>query len=85
MEAQGAMIRRFKIWLFTRFLPAYVSASMQERMDALERENARLCAYIKGYEAATRAQRKIQIKNEVKYDGVCNCDTTSVQHEEPVT
>ena len=71
-------MRKFKIWLFGRFLPAYVEASMLERITELERENERLGAYIRGYEAATRTQRKIQIKNEVKYDGACNGDTAGV-------
>lgn len=59
-------MKRFKLWLFTRFLPAYVDESMRESIDSLRRENERLRAYIRGLETAMRSQRKIQIKNEVK-------------------
>jgi hypothetical protein len=59
-------MRRFKLWFFERFFPAYINESYKEIVEQLERENLRLRAYINGLESAMRAQRKIQIRNEVK-------------------
>ena len=62
-------MKRFKLWFFTRFLPAYVEESMREHIHSLQRENERLRAYINGMETAMRAQRKISIRNEVSSNG----------------
>ena len=59
-------MRKFKLWFFERFFPAYIKESYKEAVEQLELENLRLRAYISGMETAMRAQRKIQIRNEVK-------------------
>lgn len=65
-------MKKLKIWLWDRFLPAWAKSSvykenvvLRERVSALESEIARLNAYIDGLEIGIKSQRRIQIKNEV--------------------
>lgn len=66
-------MKRFKIWLLERFLPAWAKDSvyrenqaLQEENSRLKAENTRLNAYIDGLEDGIRAQRRVVINNEVK-------------------
>ena len=63
-------MKKFKKWLFERFLPAYCKENMLETNDKLvtliaeqKAEIDRLQAYISGLERAMRT--RITIKNEV--------------------
>ena len=71
------MMKRFRQWLFDRFLPAYVPAAMREHIQALEAENDRLRAYIRGVEAALRLGRRVNIRNEVTRHGHDSSPTAS--------
>lgn len=66
-------MKRFRIWLLERFLPAWAKDSvfrenqaLREEIARMKAENARLNAYIDGLEDGIRAQRRIVINNEVK-------------------
>lgn len=64
------MIKRLKHWLYNRFLPEYCrrklledNEKLENKIDAMSRENERLRAYIEGLEAGIRAQKRIAIYN----------------------
>lgn len=64
------MLRRFKTWLYKRFLPRETKEiylrDMQNLLDsnkALKAENERLSAYIRGMEYACRRNTRIEIHN----------------------
>lgn len=61
-------MKRFKIWLMEKFLPAWAKLEaaeererMQKRIRELEEENRQLKSYITGMQDALRRQRKIVI------------------------
>ena len=65
-------MRKFKKWLYERFLPAYCKEGLMDENRHLastvaeqRQEIDRLNAYISGLENAMRAQRRITIRNEV--------------------
>lgn len=65
-------MKRFREWLYRRFLPMVAKETLWKERDALagrvkelEGENRRLQAYIDGMEAAMRAGRRVVIRNEV--------------------
>ena len=67
------MIRRFKMWLYGRFLPSVTKDLYLNDMQNLLKANAaqkaeiaELRAYARGMQQALRA--RIIIKNEVKHD-----------------
>lgn len=64
------MLRRFKLWLYGRFLPRETKEiylkDIQGLLDnnkALKAENERLRAYIQGIEYAIRRNTRIEIHN----------------------
>lgn len=66
-------MKRFRIWLIEKFLPAWAKDSvyrenlaLREEIVRIKAENARLNAYIDGLEDGIRTQRRIVINNEVK-------------------
>lgn len=66
-------MKRFRIWLIEKFLPAWAkdgvyreNLALKEEIAGMKVENARLNAYIDGLEDGIRAQRRIVINNEVK-------------------
>lgn len=65
-------MRKFKHWLFNKFLPAWCKESLMEENKRLIAANAaqkqeinQLNAYISGLEAALRVRNKIIINNGV--------------------
>ena len=65
-------MRKFKRWLYDKFLPDYCRAELQDenkRLLALiqrqKQEIDQLNAYINGLESGIRSQRRIVIRNEV--------------------
>lgn len=66
-------MRRFKQWLYNKFLPAWckedlLSANkrLAATVDAQQREIDRLNAYISGMESGVRTRNKIIINNGVR-------------------
>lgn len=62
-------MRRIKRWLLERFFPAVAKeeiAALRRELDKRDAEIERLTAYIDGYEAGVKAQRRVTIRNEVK-------------------
>ena len=66
-------MRRFKIWLLERFLPAWAKDTVYQENKALKAELEQkrheirvLNAYIDGMETVLRSQRRVTIRNEVK-------------------
>lgn len=62
-------MRRIKRWLLERFFPAVAKeeiAALRRELDERDAEIERLMAYIDGYEAGVKAQRRVTIRNEVK-------------------
>lgn len=66
-------MRRFKRWLWERFLPAWAKDSVLQENEALraklnerDQELRELNAYIDGLETALRSMRRIVIQNGVK-------------------
>lgn len=64
------MIKKFKHWLISRFLPAWAKETLLKEQEKLLRENAALKArlkeqeaYIDGLEMGIRNQRRIIINN----------------------
>lgn len=64
------MIRKFKNWLWTTFLPVWAKESLlkenqtlHEKNKALQDELDRLHAYVEGLEAGVRSHRRIIINN----------------------
>lgn len=65
-------MRRFRIWLLDRFLPAWAkdsvyreNAALRDKLERQEQEIRRLNAYIDGLEAGLRSMRRIVIQNGV--------------------
>lgn len=63
-------MRRLKIWLWERFLPAWAKNSvyrenqaLREKLAAQAQELRELAAYAGGLEAALRSMRRIVIQN----------------------
>ncbi len=61
-------MRRFRIWLYAHFLPAWAkdsvyreNAALREKIGEQEQEIRRLHAYIDGLETALHAMRRIVI------------------------
>lgn len=66
-------MRRFRIWLLERFLPAWAKDSVYQenkllraKLDERAQEIRELNAYIDGLETALRSMRRIVIRNGVK-------------------
>ena len=66
-------MKKLREWFVNKFLPAWAKDSvyrenetLKAEIDRLRAENKRLNAYIDGFEAGFRAQRRIVIHNEVK-------------------
>lgn len=66
-------MRKFKHWLYNKFLPAWCKEDLTEYNNRLfaanaaqKQEIARLNAYIDGLEAALRVRNKIIINNGVR-------------------
>lgn len=66
-------MRKFKNWLFNKFLPAWCKESLMEDNKRLlaanaaqKQEIAQLNAYINGIESAMRIRSKITINNGVR-------------------
>lgn len=64
------MIKKFKKWLVTKFLPAWAkeeilteNARLKEQIVTLQTEKSNLLSYIEGLEKGIRAQRRIIINN----------------------
>lgn len=62
------MIKKIKHWLVERFLPIYLredllreNQKLLEKVKQLEEQNARLRAYIDGFESGVKAHRRIII------------------------
>lgn len=67
------MIKRFKAWLYNRFLPAWckedlmtTNARLAQIVTEQKQEISRLNAYIDGIETAIRVRNKVIINNGVK-------------------
>ena len=61
-------MRRIRRWLLERFYPAVAKEEIEALRNALNErtaEIARLNAYIDGFEAGVKAQRRVMIRNEV--------------------
>ena len=61
-------MKRIKWWLLERFFPAVAKERIETLLRELEKKDAeidRLTAYINGYEAGVKAQRRVMIRNEV--------------------
>lgn len=61
-------MRRLKRWLFERYFPAEAKveiAALRQEKAQLQAENDWLNAYIDGFEAGVRLQRRITINNGV--------------------
>ena len=57
-------MRRLKIWLWERFLPAWAKDSaLREKLAAQAQELRELAAYAGGLEAALHSMRRIVIQN----------------------
>ena len=66
-------MRRFKIWLLERFLPAWAKDTVYQENKALREELERkrqeikmLSAYIDGLETGLRSTRRVVIQNGVR-------------------
>lgn len=66
-------MRRFRTWLYERFLPAWAKDSvyrenklLRAKLDERAQEIRELNAYIDGLETALRSMRRIVIRNGVK-------------------
>lgn len=64
------MIKKFKNWLVTKFLPTWAkeellaeNARLKDRIATLQMEKSNLISYIDGLEKGIRAQRRIIINN----------------------
>lgn len=58
-----------KRWLLERFYPAVAKeeiAALRRELEKKDAEIERLDAYIGGFEAGVKAQRRVTIRNEVK-------------------
>ena len=61
-------MRKIKRWLLERFFPALAKeeiATLRREIEKRDAEINRLNAYINGYEAGVKAQRRVTIRNEV--------------------
>ena len=66
-------MKKFKIWLLERFLPAWAKDSVYQdnkrllaQLERQKQEIKELHAYIDGLEAGLRAMRRVTIRNEVR-------------------
>lgn len=66
-------MKKFKIWLLERFLPAWAKDSVYQdnkrllaQLERQKQEIKELHAYIDGLEAGLRALRRVTIRNEVR-------------------
>ena len=66
-------MRKFKHWLYDKFLPAWCKEELQDEIKRLiaanaaqKQEIAQLNAYINGIESAMRIRSKITINNGVR-------------------
>lgn len=64
------MIKKFKNWLITKFLPTWAkeellaeNARLKGKIADLQAEKSNLLSYIEGLEKGIRAQRRIIINN----------------------
>lgn len=61
-------MRRIRHWLLERFFPAVAKEEIAVLRCEIKKKDAeieRLMAYIDGYEAGVKAQRRVTIRNEV--------------------
>ena len=66
------MIRKFKMWLYNKYLPRVTKEKYIEDMNKLlqcnhdlKQENRELKAYIEGVQDTLRSRARVEIKNEV--------------------
>lgn len=66
-------MKKFKIWLLERFLPAWAKDSVYQdnkrllaQLEQQKQKIKELHAYIDGLEAGLRAMRRVTIRNEVR-------------------
>ena len=82
-------MRRIRQWLIERFLPAWCRAELvaenqrqKERIDALERENERLNAFVDGVEFVLRRLSRAKVSVYPPELGAPERPHEQAQHEE---